>query len=85
MIEFKSKTKKELVALTPERLKAYLKAERKRYYTQTPNPCDCGHEGCTHQWNYVSQEDKDVLGEWSNYISQVSDILKEKEADVEKA
>lgn len=80
MIEFKRKTEAELKALTPQRLKAYHKAERKRYYQHIPGRCSCGSYSCHNEWENMDDADKKVLEAWDLYCGFILAILKEKEA-----
>lgn len=74
MSKFKRKTEQELNALTMPRLKAYYKAEQKRYNAALPFCCEfcCDIE-------YSSKEEEQEFNNWHAYVMFVKAIMKTKE------
>lgn len=69
---FKRKTEKELKALTVQRLKAYYRAEQRRFNVRF-QPCECCGE------LYLTEDEEKTRKMWHKYIMFVKAILKEKE------
>lgn len=79
MIEFKRKSKEELDKLTTPRLKAYHKAERKRFYRSSPGPCSCGSVFCNNPWDDLPDEDKEQMKAWDEYCNFVCALLNDRD------
>lgn len=70
---FKRKTEEELNALTPARIKAYYKAEQRRYRTAMPWCCEFH---CDLHWKSDEQEKR--FEKWHKYVMFVKAIMNTK-------